>query len=230
MTRPTLRELSSLPVEPVRLADSALVLIDCQNTYTQGVMELEGVQAALDETAALLDRARTAGIPIIHIQHDSGPGSPYDIRADIGAIADRVAPRGDEPVVIKSYPNSFVQTELDGVLHGVDAKNLVLAGFMKLVGPAFLGRFGGRTINTHPALLPSFPGMHGPRDALRAGVKVSGATVFVVDAGVDTGKILLQGAVDVRDDDDVESLHERIKVVERGLLIQAVSEWKKEHP
>lgn len=101
------------------------------------------------------------------------------------------------------------------------------AGFMKLLGPAFLERFGGATINTHPALLPSFPGIHGPRDALRAGVKVSGATVFLVDAGVDTGKILLQGSVDVLPDDDVESLHERIKVVERRLLIQAVAEWKK---
>ncbi|MEZ5086565.1 MAG: phosphoribosylglycinamide formyltransferase [Tessaracoccus sp.] len=99
------------------------------------------------------------------------------------------------------------------------------AGFMKLLGPAFLGEFGGRTINTHPALLPSFPGMHGPRDALRAGVKVSGATVFLVDAGVDTGKILLQEAVNVRDDDTVESLHERIKVAERRLLVKAVAEW-----
>ena len=130
MTRPTLRELSSLPVEPVRLADSALVLIDCQNTYTQGVMELEGVQAALDETAALLDRARTAGIPVIHIQHDDGPGSLYDIRADIGAIADQVAPRGDEPVIVKQFPNSFVQTELDERLKALGASNLVLAGFM----------------------------------------------------------------------------------------------------
>ena len=130
MTRPTLRELSSLPVEPVRLADSALVLIDCQNTYTQGVMELEGVQAALDETAALLDRARTAGIPVIHIQHDSGPGSPYDIRADIGAIVDQVAPRGDEPVIVKQFPNSFVQTDLDQRLKALGASNLVLAGFM----------------------------------------------------------------------------------------------------
>ena len=103
------------------------------------------------------------------------------------------------------------------------------AGFMKLLGPAFLGRFAGRTINTHPALLPSFPGMHGPRDALRAGVKVSGATVFVVDEGVDTGRILLQGAVDVLPDDTEESLHERIKVVERRLLVQAVSDWKKEN-
>lgn len=101
------------------------------------------------------------------------------------------------------------------------------AGFMKLLGPSFLDRFGGATINTHPALLPSFPGMHGPRDALRAGVKVSGATVFLVDSGVDTGRILLQGAVDVLPDDDVEALHERIKVVERRLLIQAVAEWKK---
>lgn len=130
MTRPTLRELSSLPVEPVRLADSALVLIDCQNTYTQGVMELEGVQAALDETAALLDRARTAGIPVIHIQHDDGPGSLYDIGAEIGAIVDRVAPRGDEPVIVKQFPNSFVQTDLDERLKSLGASNLVLAGFM----------------------------------------------------------------------------------------------------
>ncbi|AKS33092.1 cysteine hydrolase family protein [Mycolicibacterium goodii] len=130
MTRPTLREISSLPAEPVRLADSALVLIDCQNTYTRGVMELEGVQAALDATAELLDRARTAGIPVIHIQHDSGPGSPYDIREEIGAIVDSVAPRGDEPVVVKNFPNSFVQTDLQQRLQAVNASNLVLAGFM----------------------------------------------------------------------------------------------------
>lgn len=130
MTRPTLRELASLPVEPVRLADSALVLIDCQKTYTQGVMELEGVQAALDETAELLERARTAGIPIIHIQHSDGPGSLYDIDGESGAIVDIVAPRGDEPVVVKQFPNSFVQTDLDERLKAVNASNLVLAGFM----------------------------------------------------------------------------------------------------
>ena len=115
---------------------------------------------------------------------------------------------------------------LRDVVEAYDPDLVASAGFMKLLGPAFLGRFGGRTINTHPALLPSFPGMHGPRDALRAGVKVSGATVFVVDPGVDTGRILLQRAVDVLPDDDVESLHERIKVAERRLLIQAVAEWK----
>lgn len=96
---------------------------------------------------------------------------------------------------------------------------VVSAGFMKLLGPGFLARFGGRTINTHPALLPAFPGMHGPRDALAYGVKVSGATVFLVDAGVDTGVVLDQAVVPVLDDDTVDALHERIKVAERDLLV-----------
>jgi phosphoribosylglycinamide formyltransferase-1 len=96
---------------------------------------------------------------------------------------------------------------------------VVSAGFMKLVGRTFLATFGGRMINTHPALLPAFPGMHGPRDALAHGVKVTGATVFFVDDGVDTGAILDQVAVRVADDDSVESLHERIKVAERDLLV-----------
>ena len=96
---------------------------------------------------------------------------------------------------------------------------VVSAGFMKLVGEPFLARFGGRMINTHPALLPAFPGMHGPRDALAHGVKVTGATVFLVDAGVDTGAILDQVAVRVADDDTVETLHERIKTAERDLLV-----------
>lgn len=93
-------------------------------------MELEGVQAALDEAAALLERARTAGIPVIHVQHDDGPGSLYDIEGESGAIVDRVAPRNGETVVVKNYPNAFVQTDLDETLKAVDASNLVLAGFM----------------------------------------------------------------------------------------------------
>lgn len=101
---------------------------------------------------------------------------------------------------------------------------VICAGFMKLVGPAFLARFGGRMINTHPALLPSFPGMHGPRDALAHGVKVTGATVFLVDEGVDTGRILAQEPVLVRPGDTVEALHERIKVVERQLLVETVNQ------
>ena len=126
----TLRVLAGLPLQPVSLAESTLVMIDCQNTYTHGVLELEGVQAALDEAAFLLERARAAGIPIIHIQHDDGPGSLYDVRGESGAIVARVAPRDGEPVVVKNYPNSFVQTDLDERLKAVSASNLVLAGFM----------------------------------------------------------------------------------------------------
>ena len=99
---------------------------------------------------------------------------------------------------------------------------VVLAGFMKLVGPAFLLEQAGRTLNTHPALSPSFPGMHGPADALAYGVKVSGCTLFVVDGGVDTGPIVDQRAVQVHDDDTAETLHERIKVEERRMLVESV--------
>ena len=99
---------------------------------------------------------------------------------------------------------------------------IVLAGFMKLVGRAFLARFNGRCLNTHPALLPSFTGMHGVRDALSYGVKVTGCTLFLVDEGVDAGPVLAQAAVPVCDDDDEASLHERIKVAERALLVGTV--------
>ncbi|GAA5147957.1 phosphoribosylglycinamide formyltransferase [Nocardioides marinquilinus] len=105
---------------------------------------------------------------------------------------------------------------------------VVLAGFMKLVGPAFLAAHGGRTVNTHPALSPSFPGMQGPADALDYGVKVTGCTLFVVDAGVDTGPIVAQAAVPVEPDDDVASLHERIKVAERAMLVEAVGRMARE--
>ena len=125
----TLRALAGLPVEPVPLAESALIMIDCQNTYTRGPMELVGVQAALDQAAELLDRARSAGIPIVHIQHDDGEGGLYDVRAENGAIVDRVAPREGEPVVIKNFPNAFVGTDLHERLTG-GPQNLLLAGFM----------------------------------------------------------------------------------------------------
>lgn len=142
---------------------------------------------------------------------------------------DRGIPAIAHPLV-RGADRAAWDAELTELVAAYEPDLVASAGFMKLLGESFLARFGGRTINTHPALLPSFPGMHGPRDALRAGVKVAGATVFVVDAGIDTGKILLQSAVDVLPSDDVETLHERIKVVERRLLVQAVSEWKKEHP
>ena len=103
-----------------------------------------------------------------------------------------------------------------------DPTVVLCAGFMKLVGKRFLDRFEGRTLNTHPALSPSFPGMHGPRDALDYGVKVTGCTLFVVDGGVDTGPIVAQSAVPVLDDDDEATLHERIKEVERELYVDTI--------
>jgi phosphoribosylglycinamide formyltransferase-1 len=103
---------------------------------------------------------------------------------------------------------------------------VVSAGFMKLLSQDFLDRF--LTLNTHPALCPAFPGMHGPRDALEHGVKVTGATLFVVDAGVDTGPIVAQVPVEVAEDDDVASLHERIKTAERAMLVDAVGRIARE--
>lgn len=99
---------------------------------------------------------------------------------------------------------------------------VVSAGFLKILGAAFLERFSHRVINTHPALLPSFPGMHAVADALALGVKVTGSTVHFVDAGVDTGPIIAQEPVPVEPDDDETLLHERIKVVERRLLVDVV--------
>jgi len=100
---------------------------------------------------------------------------------------------------------------------------IVSVGFMRILGPQFLLRFSGRIVNTHPALLPSFPGTHGVADALAHGVKVTGCTVHLVDAGTDTGPILAQQPVPVLDGDDEEILHERIKVVERRLLVDVVA-------
>lgn len=114
--------------------------------------------------------------------------------------------------------------ELAELVSGHEPDLVVSAGFMKLVGPVFLTRFGGRTINTHPALLPSFPGMHAVRDALAHQVLVTGATLFLIDEGVDTGRILAQEPVRVLPEDTVESLHERIKIVERRLLIDTINE------
>ena len=105
---------------------------------------------------------------------------------------------------------------------------VVSAGFMRILGAAFLDRFPSRILNTHPALLPSFPGAHGVRDALAYGVRVTGCTLHVVDAGVDTGPIVAQVAVPVQDGDDEATLHERIKVAERELLVDWVGRIARE--
>ncbi|WP_280508313.1 phosphoribosylglycinamide formyltransferase [Nocardia flavorosea] len=147
----------------------------------------------VDRECAAAEHAAAAGIPVVRI-----PAGDYPDRAAWDrALADSVA----------GYLPDLV----------------VCAGFMKLLGPTFLDRFGGRIINTHPALLPSFPGAHGVRDALAYGVRVTGSTVHLVDSGVDTGPILAQEAVPVHPDDDEPTLHERIKIVERRLLVDVVA-------
>jgi nicotinamidase-related amidase len=188
MSNPTLRALAELPLEPAGLADSTLVLIDCQNTYTYGVMELEGVQAALDETATLLDRARSAGIPVIHVQHSDGPGSLYDVDGESGAIVARVAPRDGEPVVVKQYPNSFVQTDLEERLKAVGASNLVIAGFMThmCVNSTARGAFNlgyAPTVVAAATATRSLPGVGGeevPAAALQSASLAGIADLFAV--------------------------------------------------
>jgi nicotinamidase-related amidase len=126
----TLRALLGLADQPAPLRDSVLIMIDCQDTYRHGVMQLEGAEPALAEAARLLARARAAGIPVFHIMHDAGAGSPYDVKAAIGQISDEVAPAAGEPVIVKHYPSSFVQTDLDQQLRQTTRRDLILAGFM----------------------------------------------------------------------------------------------------
>jgi nicotinamidase-related amidase len=126
----TLREITGLGHTPTTIGKSALVLIDCQNTYREGVMQLDGVEPALVECQKLLARYRDAGRPVIHIQHDAGSGSPYDVNDRIGAIADVVKPRDGEPIVVKAYPSSFEKTNLDDLLKGYGVEDVALVGFM----------------------------------------------------------------------------------------------------
>lgn len=151
-------------------------------------------------------------------------------REDIEGLAR--AERAGIPTFVKKV-GQFASREhwdraLADTVGGFEPDLVVLAGFMKLVGAEFLERFDGRVVNTHPALSPSFPGTRGPADALEYGVKVTGATLFIVDAGVDTGAIVAQTVVPVEDDDTVETLHERIKVAERRMLVDAVGRMARE--
>jgi phosphoribosylglycinamide formyltransferase 1 len=149
------------------------------------------------------------------------------VGADRDGIAglDRAAAAG-VPAFVEKVKDHPTRDDWDAALTAHVAEHrpdlVVSAGFLKLVGPAFLKAFGDRYVNTHNALLPAFPGIHGPRDALAYGVKIAGATLFFVDAGVDTGPIIAQVSVPVLDDDTEESLTERIKVVERAQLVEQV--------
>ncbi len=145
-------------------------------------------------------------------------------RDDIEAIAR--ADRAGIPTFVKQVSHFTSREHWDRAMAdtvaGFEPDLVVLAGFMKLVSDDFLTRFENRIVNTHPALSPSFPGMHGPAEALAYGVKVTGATLFIVDGGVDTGPIIAQIAVPVIDDDSAETLHERIKTAERTMLVDTV--------
>ncbi|GGK52783.1 cysteine hydrolase family protein [Nocardia camponoti] len=134
MTSTTLRELNAFDSTPAVLADSTLILIDYQNTYTQGVMELDGWESALTSAAELLSRAREVGAKVIHVINDGGPGTPYDIRETIGQIHPQVSPIEGESVVVKQVPNAFINTELADLL---DTDSVVIAGFMTHMCVAF---------------------------------------------------------------------------------------------
>jgi phosphoribosylglycinamide formyltransferase-1 len=186
------------PEAPARI----VVLVSGSGTNLQALIDAEKAGPAFGATVVAvgadrtdirgLERAEQAGIPTFALRVKD-----FATREDWDrALRDRVA----------EYQPDLV----------------VSAGFMKLLGPDFLTAFGGRVINTHPALSPSFPGMHGPADALAYGVKITGCTVFFVAGGVDDGPIIAQAAVPVEPGDDTESLHERIKTAERALLVDVV--------
>lgn len=137
MATTTLRELNGLDRTAASLADSTLILIDYQNTYTRGVLELEGWEAALDAGAGLLARARSAGTEIIHVIHDGGEGTPYDIRAEIGRIHPKVAPVEGEAVVVKHLPDAFLGTDLADRVDAAGHKDVIIAGFMTHMCVAF---------------------------------------------------------------------------------------------
>ena len=174
------------------------------------------LQALLDATA---DPAYGARVVAVGADRDGIAGLDRARAAGVPTFVD----------TLTAYPT---RDDWDAALtaHVVEHKPglVVSAGFRKLVGPRFLGAFGDRYVNTHNSLLPAFPGIHGPRDALAYGVKVAGATLFFVDAGVDSGPIIAQVSVPVLDDDTEETLTERIKVVERAQLVEQIGRLVRE--
>ncbi len=186
-------EDTGTPVRVVVLASGAGSLL--QSLITAAVEDYPArvVAVGVDRECAAVGHAEAAGIPAFTVA--------------LGGYPDRAA---WDPALTEAV-----------AAHAPDL--VVSAGFMKILGPAFMGRFAGRIVNTHPALLPSFPGAHAVRDALAYGVKVTGSTVHLVDSGVDTGPVLAQEAVIVQDGDDEATLHERIKTVERRLLVDVLA-------
>ena len=174
------------------------------------------LQALLDATA---DPAYGARVVAVGADRDGIAGLDRAAAVGVPSFVERV----------KDHPT---RADWDKALTARVAEHrpdlVISAGFLKLVGPEFLAAFGDRYLNTHNTLLPAFPGIHGPRDALAYGVKVTGATLFFVDAGMDTGPIVAQVAVPVLDDDDEDTLTERIKSAERRQLVEQVGRLVRE--
>ncbi|KUJ47301.1 MULTISPECIES: phosphoribosylglycinamide formyltransferase [Micromonospora] len=174
------------------------------------------LQALLDATA---DQAYGARVVAVGADRDGIAGLDRATAAGVPTFVERIS---DHPT----------REQWDAALTARVAEHrpdlVISAGFLKLVGTRFLAAFGDRYLNTHNTLLPAFPGIHGPRDALAYGVKVTGATLFFVDAGMDTGPIVAQVAVPVHDDDDVDTLTERIKEAERQQLVEQVGRLVRE--
>jgi phosphoribosylglycinamide formyltransferase-1 len=184
-----------------------VVLISGAGSTMRAVLEASADPACGARVVAVIsDRADAAGLDIA-----AQAGVPTQVVA-LGGFADRAAWDA-------ALADAIAAHEPDIVL---------CAGFMRLLGAPSLERFGGRIVNTHPALLPAYPGAHGVRDALAGGAKVTGCTVMLVDEGVDTGPIIAQAAIDVWDTDTEATLHERIKQVERGLLATTVGRMARE--
>jgi len=191
--QPELRVPPSAPTRLVVLASGTGSLLASLLAAAVGDYPARVVAVGTDRDCAALDIAREASVPTFTVPLGRHP----DRAAWDAAIAEETAAHAPDLVVS--------------------------AGFMKILGPAFLSRFPGRVVNTHPALLPAFPGAHAVADALAYGVRVTGCTVHLVDAGTDTGPIVAQQALPVLDGDDEATLHERIKVIERELLVDVLA-------
>ncbi len=185
--------LSRVPRLVVLASGTGSLFVRVAEAVAAGDLRAELVALVTDRECAAVDRAAGLGVPAVVVAP-----ADHDGRADWDvALAHR--------------------------LRSLRPDWLVSAGFMRILGPAVLEAFPQRILNTHPALLPSFPGAHAVRDALAHGVRVTGCTVHLVDAGTDTGPVLAQAAVPVLDGDDEATLHERIKVVERDLLLEVTA-------
>lgn len=190
------------------------------SSATRVVVLISGGGSNLEALLHACDEA-TYGVQVVAVGADRSSASGLELAAARGI-----------PTFVERVGDYDQRSAWDAALTSAVAAHapdlVVSAGFLKLVGERFLAAFPGRYLNTHNSLLPAFPGMQAPADALAHGVKVAGATLFVVDAGVDTGPIIAQTVVPVSDDDDVDSLTERIKVAERAQLVDVLGRMARE--